>query len=492
MEKEISGSGSGSGGGGERMGLAHITTSSRKSSRVDRNSNSGRGRCLRRVVESSLTSRVAGILVSTFVHDEDDCGYGDGDAGGDAAFGERDNGTCCPDMPCSPEHQPWRKEIPSRLQLLWKVRKKHHPHPPTPPSLPPLPLTLSVVCRFEGGAPWTEVAPGPLTVTWRETISHSGAPVRFALSVGGDCEFESLVLLDHVPHNDVDPTPITYRHTINIPDVDCTGSTPCALQLVSIMTDKIPAGTTCNQLGNVASPSCFSVYHSVANIRITGTVAPATFLASYTYTPPAGWPNPVPNAWGSETGTWTNGWLNGQSTVVQGDACTQAPPPPPGTLIYPKTCAECGYPSNCGSPAAPAPPAPPSPPPSPPSPPGAPTTGSASATGAASATAGNLNSGSANDGSDKDDKIGSMSKSEFSIVIGIAVGAAVIVAAIVAFVLFKARPSHAPSSNPYTVAAAPSPTYLEVEMATHRAPPPKPQGPPSRPPPPRPTAPPRV
>jgi hypothetical protein len=48
------------------------------------------------------------------------------------------------------------------------------------------------------------------------------------------------------------------------------------------MTDKIADGTCCTYPGG--TPSCNSVYHSCANIAISGSQDPAQFAESYNYT----------------------------------------------------------------------------------------------------------------------------------------------------------------------------------------------------------------
>lgn len=84
-------------------------------------------------------------------------------------------------------------------------------------------------------------------VTWDETIYHTGAPFRIALSYEDDLKFNNLILVDHLPHHDVSPFPsttITYTYNITIPNINCPR---CTLQLVNPMTDK-EAGKTrrCN------------------------------------------------------------------------------------------------------------------------------------------------------------------------------------------------------------------------------------------------------
>jgi len=125
----------------------------------------------------------------------------------------------------------------------------------------------------------TEIKPGKLTITFENTIPHTGAPWRLALaSVGADgsqnfiTAFEDCVLLDHIP-SETSPQRMTYRLSVDIPDVSCER---CTLQLLNPMTDKItidsclydPANTQ-GPTGN--SPTCGSNYHSCADVKITGT-----------------------------------------------------------------------------------------------------------------------------------------------------------------------------------------------------------------------------
>ena len=145
---------------------------------------------------------------------------------------------------------------------------------PDDPSLPAYPLI-----------------PGALnTITWLESISHPGAPARFALSRDGDdsvASFESCLLLDHVPHDayslpDFTQEPSWHRSSITlwIPDVYCER---CHLQLVTVMSDEahgVPVNTTCayggalaqNTTQNSSLPACPVVYHSCSPVSINGTV----------------------------------------------------------------------------------------------------------------------------------------------------------------------------------------------------------------------------
>ncbi|KAL7525441.1 hypothetical protein ACHAXR_001007, partial [Thalassiosira sp. AJA248-18] len=126
-----------------------------------------------------------------------------------------------------------------------------------------------------------EIKPGPLRVTFEESIHHTGAPFRISLSNDGNDD-DSCVLLDHIPHNDCcrpslyDPTTYTpHAITINIPNVLCER---CSLHLANPMTDKIgsngsPSGIGCSDPG-----TCFSVYHSCTRpFRIAGDVPRSEF-----------------------------------------------------------------------------------------------------------------------------------------------------------------------------------------------------------------------
>ncbi len=122
------------------------------------------------------------------------------------------------------------------------------------------------------------LSPGPLTVVFRETIAHAGAPFRIALTSGGkDDGFDSAVLLDHVPHCDsCGATPRTFAVEVIIPDVRCDA---CAIQLVQVMTDKFqqPCPNPSGLVTSCGNPSF--AYFSCANIRINGTSS--TLAPSY-------------------------------------------------------------------------------------------------------------------------------------------------------------------------------------------------------------------
>lgn len=133
-----------------------------------------------------------------------------------------------------------------------------------------------------------EIQPGPLTVTFEETIPHIGSPVRIALSQEGVDDYEDCVLLNHVPHFDDARSNTVYTITIDIPDVQCEN---CALQVIQVMTDKIDAGTNCTYdvelSASFGTPgNCFSNYHSCSNVRINGSIP----RDQYTCSEPSDWP----------------------------------------------------------------------------------------------------------------------------------------------------------------------------------------------------------
>jgi hypothetical protein len=68
------------------------------------------------------------------------------------------------------------------------------------------------------GQPTTTLSPGPMLVTWQETIWHDGAPFRIALSYGDDSHYDDLILWDHIPHNNINGK--NYTVNITIPDIN--------------------------------------------------------------------------------------------------------------------------------------------------------------------------------------------------------------------------------------------------------------------------------
>jgi hypothetical protein len=124
-------------------------------------------------------------------------------------------------------------------------------------------------------------------IHFEETISHSGAPFRIALSYDDDTHFDELILQDHIPHNDLsgtwtDTNTKKYSYKITIPDVTCD---TCTLQMINPMTDKISTGACCSYPKSGGGYSqCSSVYHSCANIKIQGGSKPLKELAkTYKY-----------------------------------------------------------------------------------------------------------------------------------------------------------------------------------------------------------------
>jgi hypothetical protein len=123
----------------------------------------------------------------------------------------------------------------------------------------------------------TTLPPGWVLLRFEETICHDGAPIRIAISVNSDNNFDQHILADHIPHNDAgscsDANPSPYSYKVKIPDINCPN---CALSLVNPMTDKLQyyGLSSCNYPGN--PDNCPSVYHSCADIAISGTGNPAT------------------------------------------------------------------------------------------------------------------------------------------------------------------------------------------------------------------------
>jgi hypothetical protein len=138
------------------------------------------------------------------------------------------------------------------------------------------------------GQAHTVLNPGKVVITLQETINHIGAPFRIALSPNDDTHYDKYILLDDVPHNDKwgnygmdNPKPYTLE--LNIPDIDCP---KCSLQVLEIMTDKIPHNQCCTYPNRTTDMVCPSVYHSCANVQILGKIPIPQF--TYTYTGPCG------------------------------------------------------------------------------------------------------------------------------------------------------------------------------------------------------------
>lgn len=61
----------------------------------------------------------------------------------------------------------------------------------------------------------------------------------------------------------------------------------CSIQILNVMTDKIPRGQCCNYPENKPL-YCFSVYHSCANIVIKGSIPVWEYIRNYKYRGPCG------------------------------------------------------------------------------------------------------------------------------------------------------------------------------------------------------------
>jgi len=180
--------------------------------------------------------------------------------------------------------------------------------------------------------------PGPMTLTWEESISHTGSPFRIAIM--DETETARIVLLDHIPHNedskpdrDNEDTYVEYKITVTIPDLKCS---KCTMQLLYVMTDKTvncgseicyydpddaackgstdPDAATCAGAPNsnvcAAEDVCFSNYHSCFDFTIEGTQPFESFAFD---SQPSDWPykSMDMNYYGAEIGTWEYGWLTG-------------------------------------------------------------------------------------------------------------------------------------------------------------------------------------
>jgi hypothetical protein len=158
------------------------------------------------------------------------------------------------------------------------------------------------------------------------------------LSSGNDTGYNTHVLLDHVPHNDLkipvasDSGYKVYFLNVNIPDIACTD---CALQVINPMTDKIADGAVCTLPGNCTTKT--NIYTSCADISISGTTAFGDYNWAYS---PENWPYTDKKSGvytqGDdfshlrinllESGTWENAWLSGQTTSLNGVCSDQVPP----------------------------------------------------------------------------------------------------------------------------------------------------------------------
>ena len=110
---------------------------------------------------------------------------------------------------------------------------------------------------------FTDVYPGTLTLTVQESVYHSGAPYSIRLSQYENDTYDC-ILLDHIPQHATSGSSTMYIN-ITIPNVNCD---KCAIQVISFMTDKVDDGECCDYDIDGRSGSCFSNYHSCANINI--------------------------------------------------------------------------------------------------------------------------------------------------------------------------------------------------------------------------------
>lgn len=175
------------------------------------------------------------------------------------------------------------------------------------------------------------------TITWEESISHTGSPFRISLL--DERESQTVVLLDHIPHNEaskptayVEGTYVPYKMSIFVPDISCE---KCVLQMLYVMTDKStvcgietcyynpqdaackgstdPDAETCygapNDIPCKQEGECYSNYHSCSDVTITGSLPLTSFAMD---SQPSNWPykNMTMNYYGAEIGAWSSeGWL---------------------------------------------------------------------------------------------------------------------------------------------------------------------------------------
>lgn len=187
----------------------------------------------------------------------------------------------------------------------------------------------------------TTLKPGWTTLTWEESIAHTGSPFR--ISILDESETEVVVLLDHIPHNEnsspvayVESTYVEYKISAYIPDISCE---KCTLQLMYAMTDKTvacgiptcyynpedaackgstdPSAPTCAGAPNdevcVQENECFSNYHSCSDVTILGSAPLSEFPMD---SQPFDWPykSMKMSYYGAEVGNWSDGWLQGVPT----------------------------------------------------------------------------------------------------------------------------------------------------------------------------------
>lgn len=145
------------------------------------------------------------------------------------------------------------------------------------------------------GVPTTTLQVGRTEIRWRETISHTGAPYRLAMSFNDDSHYEDYVLLDQIPHNSQGSTSNggkLHKVYVDIPDVKCDEDAKCSIQLASIMTDKFSGTCAAEDLPESCGNTNY-VYFSCGNIIVEGSSDPESltpFYHSYTGNDkPVGW-----------------------------------------------------------------------------------------------------------------------------------------------------------------------------------------------------------
>ena len=134
----------------------------------------------------------------------------------------------------------------------------------------------------------TTLAPNSVvTLNIYEQVYHDGAPLRVALSHVNNDSYSDCILLNHIPQHTFGTEANALYINITIPDVNCS---LCALQVVSVMTDKIGNGNTCEYHvdggGSQSDGDCWSNYHSCANVMISGSTNREDLVCSQ----PDDWP----------------------------------------------------------------------------------------------------------------------------------------------------------------------------------------------------------
>jgi len=102
-----------------------------------------------------------------------------------------------------------------------------------------------------------------------------------------------------LPHNDQGGAPKPYAFDVIIPDIDCD---KCALQIIDVMTDKIGSGNCCPYPLAPESEMCFSVYHSCADIKISGSGDANNYV--HTNPGPTGQYTQESAIWTQRSGSW--------------------------------------------------------------------------------------------------------------------------------------------------------------------------------------------